>query len=74
LYFIKFLGTLPLFLFFITQTMPIKWIVHNSIAMTSLKPYTLTGLEPGSPNFEGECDVDRAKPPAHLVFFVVSVN
>jgi hypothetical protein len=35
------------FLFFNTQTMHIKPIVHNSIA-TRLIPYTLAGFEPGS--------------------------
>jgi hypothetical protein len=31
-----------------TQVMLIKSITHNSIAMFSLKPYTLAGFEPGS--------------------------
>jgi hypothetical protein len=39
---------MPLFLFFNTQTMHIESIVHNSIEMISLKPYTLAGFEPGS--------------------------
>jgi hypothetical protein len=42
-----FAGLMPLFLFFNTQTMHIKSIVHNSIAMTSKKPYTLRDSNQG---------------------------
>jgi hypothetical protein len=31
-----------------TQTKHIRSIIHNSIAMNPLKPYTLTGFGPGS--------------------------
>jgi hypothetical protein len=41
---------MPLFIFLTThkQCIPIKSIIHNSIAMTSRKPYTLAGFEPRS--------------------------
>jgi hypothetical protein len=39
---------MPLFLFFNTQTMHFKSILHNSIAMTPYKTFTLVGFEPRS--------------------------
>jgi hypothetical protein len=45
----SFFWLLPLFLFFNTQTMHIKSIVHNSI---DKKPYTLAEFEPGSAGSE----------------------
>jgi hypothetical protein len=48
-HFLCFLWPMPLWISHIsTQTMNIKSITLNSIAMFSLKPYTLAGLEPGS--------------------------
>jgi hypothetical protein len=41
-------GAVPFFLFFKTQTMHIKSMVRNSIAMPSKKTYTLAGFEPGT--------------------------
>jgi hypothetical protein len=35
-------------MYIITETMHIKYILHNSIATPSLKPNTLAGFEPGS--------------------------
>jgi hypothetical protein len=39
---------MPLFLYFNTQAMHIKLIIQNSIVITSYKPLTLAGFEPGS--------------------------
>jgi hypothetical protein len=36
-------------LFFNTQTMRIKSMIHNSIAVIYLKTHTLAGIEPGPP-------------------------
>jgi hypothetical protein len=46
--------SMPLILFLNTQTMHIRKIIHNSIAMFSQKPYTLAGIEPGSSVPEGD--------------------
>jgi hypothetical protein len=63
-----FWGQMPLFLFFNTQTMHIKSIVHNTIALTSFKT-----LHPGRIRTRvfcswGGCNVDCATQPGQYVY------
>jgi hypothetical protein len=52
--------------------MHITSIVHNSIAVTSLKPYTLAGFEPGCS--VPEADAVSTAPPRQVQFKLFLVD
>jgi hypothetical protein len=60
---------MPLFLFLNTQTMHIKSIVHNNIAMNSYKILHPGGIRTRVFCSRGECDVDCATPSGHVANF-----
>jgi VanZ family protein len=69
--FLNILGTLPLFIYLVTQTMHMKSKTHNSIAMFFLKTLyipTLAGFEPGSDVSEADAmSTVLGKPPGHCL-------